>query len=534
MSLAPACLGTLSRTLVICLVAWPVCAAIERWLRSLSDRARSVALIGLLAPFCFPELLVGYAFRDLALFHPRWAELLCSGLLFVRVVPVGAVALLMAPPPECDAAAIHCRMMLVRDRRRCSRAWFELAMCYWHGPISHTLPALGLMAVVTFQEFELAALMMTTSWTDWFVAAERVGLERGEMLRQTAWPLLMQLPVLVGVVGWLGHVGWTPRPSQAIETRTDEASILRAKWHIAFWFAPTYVATALVAGCVAPMSLIGWRTIDGLGLLARQRTQQLGLLREMVVSLAVAVCAGLTAWAICRGMSLINPTRERGFLGHFTRSPRSRVGLVRVFILWLPGLLGSLLLSLGAVALFQISWLRPVYDTPLPWVLALTVWLLPRAAVLQLWLDAVRPSEAVHLAEMLTGRGGQAEGRGEAPLTLTLSPEDGGEGTKPKAEVKTSALHPSTFNPQPSTLLWRLRDQPQFLAMSLLCYWAYCDLPTAYLLAPTGMAPGLVRLYNFMHFGRSAALSAEACLFFGGPLVLVAGVMLAARWWRAS
>ncbi len=328
MSLASACLGTLARTLVICLVAWPACATVECWLRSLSDRARSVALIGLLAPFCFPELLVGYAFRDLALFHPRWAELLCSGLLFVRVVPVGAVALLMAPLSECDAVAIHCRRMLVRDRRRSSREWFELAMCYWHGSISRTLPALGLMAVVTFQEFELAALLMTTSWTDWFVAAERVGLERGEMLRQSAWPLLMQLPVLVGVVGWLGYVGGTPRSSVSrVDGRTDEASILREKRRISVWFALAYVVTALITGCVAPLSLIGWRTVDGLSLLARQRTQQLGLLREMAVSLAVAVCAGLAAWSICRGMGLTSPTRERGLLGHFTRSPRSRVGL---------------------------------------------------------------------------------------------------------------------------------------------------------------------------------------------------------------
>ena len=114
MSLASACLWTLARTLVICLVAWPVCAAIENWLRGLSDGRRSVAIIGLLAPFCFPELLVGYAFRDLAMFHPQWAELLCSGLLFVRVVPVGAVALLMAPLSECDAVATHCRRMLRR------------------------------------------------------------------------------------------------------------------------------------------------------------------------------------------------------------------------------------------------------------------------------------------------------------------------------------------------------------------------------------------------------------------------------------
>ena len=500
MSLASACLWTLARTLVICLVAWPVCAAVERWLRGLSDGRRSVAMIGLLAPLCFPELLVGYAFRDLAMFHPQWAELLCSGLLFVRVVPVGAIALLMAPPPECDAAAIHCQRMLLAGVSHPSQQ-FDLWRCYWHGPISRSLPALGLMAVVAFQEFELAALLMTTSWTDWFVAAERVGLDRREMLRQTAWPLLMQLPVLVGVVGWLGHVGWTPRPSVSrVDGRTDEASILRGKWRIVPWLARAYVALALIVGGVAPLSLIGWRTMDGLSLLARQRTQQMGLLREVAISMAVSVCAGLTAWAICRQV--------------MRRSKSVGVSWSIAAGALLPGLLGSLLLSLGAVALFQVSWLRPVYDTPLPWVLALTVWLLPRAAVLLLWLDAVRPSEAVHLAEMLEGR------------------RDEGRGTSDGAGQAVLPAFPSPLSPRPSTLLWRLRDQPQFLAMSLLCYWAYCDLPTAYLLAPTGMAPGLVRLYNFMHFGRSAALSAEACLFFGGPIVVVAGAMLVGRVWR--
>ena len=513
MSLASACLWTLARTLVICLIAWPVCVAVERWLRRLSDGLRSAALIVLLAPFCFPELLVGYALRDIALDHPRWferlvrylfsdwyegatnlasvvrttwAEALCSGMLFVRVVPVGAIALLMAPPGELDAAAMHCRRMLVRARKDSAREWLELAKCYWHGPIARALPALGLMAVVSFQEFELAALLMTTSWTDWFVAAERVGLNRGEMLRQTSWPLLMQLPVLLAIVWWLRRSVILQRGETS--SGAEVVAIGRSN-RVTCWFAAGYVASAFLVGCLVPLSLIGWRTIDGLSLLLRQRTQQMGLAREMAISTAVALCAGLTAWAICRAISLTSPTRERGFRDHSARSPRSRVGLVRGVILLLPGLLGSLLLSLGMVALFQVSWLRPLYDTPLPWVLALTLWLLPRAAVLQLWLDATRPSEAVHLAKMLGDH-------------------------------------------QPSALLWRLRDQPQFLAMGLLCYWAYCDLPTAYLLAPTGMASGLVRLYNFMHFGRSAALSAEACLFFVSPLVCTGLVLMLVRWWR--
>ena len=49
------------------------------------------------------------------------------------------------------------------------------------------------------------------------------------------------------------------------------------------------------------------------------------------------------------------------------------------------------------------------------------------------------------------GRGMRVEGEGEDPLTLTLSPEDGGEGTKQK--TRASALsQPSTLNPRLSTL----------------------------------------------------------------------------------
>jgi hypothetical protein len=165
--------------------------------------------------------------------------------------------------------------------------------------------------------------------------------------------------------------------------------------------------------------------------------------------------------------------------------------------LWLiPGLSGSLLLSMGVVALFQQAGLRWLYDTPAPWVLALMIWLLPRAVLVQLWLDTTRSTESLYLAEMLIR---------ETPQTAS-----GANLPQPKS---------SRNSRQASDLLFRLRDQPQLMGMGLLCYWAYLDLSIAYLLAPSAMPSGLVRLYNFMHFGRSSALSAEAFLFFGIPVL---------------
>lgn len=461
MSLTAICGWTLARTVVLCLLAWPVCRWIERSVQQVSVGSRGWFLFALLIPFCFPELLVGYAFRDLALAHPRWAEAMCSGLLFVRIVPVGAIALLAAPPSAVDAMAIHCRRLLMPH---CGSGchWIELARCYWQGPILRVLPALALMSVVSFQEFELAALLQTMSWTDWFVTAQRLGLERGEMLRQAMLPLAWQLPVLVGVFCWLNTQRTGTSDNSSRLESVDERGPRRV-----LWLGVACVVASLIAGFLIPLGFIGWRTAEGLTMLLKQRFQLLGLIKEITVAGMIAVCAGLMAWAISRRV--------------WTEAA-----------LGLPGLFGSLLLSLGCVAAFQSPALHSLYDTPVPWVFALVLWLLPRAVILRLWLHALRPNNAIHMAMLIKqARGKQAR--------------------------------------QGSSLVWQLRDQPQFLAASLVCYWAYCDLPTAYLLAPTGMASGLVRLYNFMHFGRSAALSAEASLFFGTPLVCVFLMLLLNR-----
>lgn len=494
MSLASACWITLARTLVVVFVAWPVCEVLDRWFRGLSESRRAVALVGLLAPFCFPEMLVGYAYRDMAMTHPAWAEELCGLLLWVRVIPVGTVALMAAPAPDRDAAAIHCRRLLLAGTT-CHLRWLELARCYWRGPVSRALPALGLMALIAMQEFELAALLMATSWTDWFIMAQRLGLEQHAMLWQALKPLALQLPLLIGIVVWMSRVS---QPAECATSDGEAALPERSAGASRFVLAVALVGITLLVGVLVPLGLMGWRTVEGLRLLLRQRTQLFGLLNEMAVASMISFCAGLAAW----------------WIASLATRPRGKSGLALASsLLLLPGLFGSLLVSLTLVAAFQQPWLRPLYDTPLPWGCALIVWLLPRAAVLQLWLDAFRPAEALHVVELAMSHEQQTV-------------REVGQTSSRLAQHSAVAAQRSSL----LTLLWRLRDEPRWLAIGLLCYWAYCDLPTAYLLAPTRMAPGLVRLYNFMHFGRSAALSSEAILFFGLPLLGVGVMVMMARW----
>ena len=66
MTLAEACGWSLARSLVIALLAWPVCRVQTNWLRSLSDRRRGFAWWAILIPFLCPELWSGYAWKDFA------------------------------------------------------------------------------------------------------------------------------------------------------------------------------------------------------------------------------------------------------------------------------------------------------------------------------------------------------------------------------------------------------------------------------------------------------------------------------------
>ena len=483
MSLATACWWTLARTILVCTVAWPFCVAVERWIRRASDGWRPLTFALLLAPFLFPELIVGYSYRSFALSSPRLAEGLCLGLLLFRIVPVGVITLNASPAALASFSAIHCRWLLWQASPWSPREAWQLALCFWHGSIRRAFPALGLMSLVAFQEFELAALLQTASWTDWFIAAQRVGLDRREMLIQSAWPVLIQLPLIAGVIYW------TVREHDASSEQHEAPTVSR----VFDWIAMTYLLLAAICGCLIPLGFLSTNLFSGIKLIVSQRSQLTGLTHEMIIATAVSVCAAMTAWSLSRSL-----TSNRKL------APLQMIQ--RTFLL--PGLAGSLLLSLATGVLFQQSWLRPFYDTPIPWVLVLTIWLLPRALLVQIWIRSTSQTEGLHLSELLAGHAIPGSG-------IVI---DGANETSPGVPAGRA-----------SALRFRLRDQPRLLAVALLCYWAYLDLSSAYLLAPSGMPSGLVRLYNFMHFGRTSALSAEATLFFGFPIIATCFVFLIQR-----
>jgi ABC-type Fe3+ transport system permease subunit len=153
------------------------------------------------------------------------------------------------------------------------------------------------------------------------------------------------------------------------------------------------------------------------------------------------------------------------------------------------GLLGPLVLSLAVLAAVQLPGLISLRDTPVPLVFTLGLVLVPLALVLKRVLELTGQRSALHLAALM-----------------------------PKS-------------PPRRELMWRLSTSGKFWAVALLFVWAYWDLTASAILAPIGMTPVTVRLYNLMHYGQIAALSAMTCAAFLAPVVMLLLVLKTRRWW---
>ena len=137
----------------------------------------------------------------------------------------------------------------------------------------------------------------------------------------------------------------------------------------------------------------------------------------------------------------------------------------------------------------QLPGLLALRDTPLPLVLTLGLVLLPLAVVLKRVLDLAGYRSATHLPALMQ--------KSRAARELT----------------------------------WRLSTSGKFWAIVVLFICAYWDLTASAILAPIAMTPVTVRLYNLMHYGQIAALSAMTCAAFAAPVVVFVLAWGTRRWW---
>ena len=477
MSLAAACGWTLLRSTIVAAICVPVCWALRRQLASLGGHARLGLWVLLLVPFFVPALLAGYAWSNFALSlvrFPLWNEVLYSTLLVLRFVPVGVVLMWLAPPPPLTAEALHAARLAVSGRGTVGR-WRFLAPLAVRGPARDAFPAAAVIFLLAFQEFEMAWLMNARSWTVWLLDARAAGLLTGDLLSEAAWPVACQAIVLAGLAALLTRGRWL-----APATHHRAIALSRPR-QAAGWL---YASAAVIAAAVVPVVLLGGDLMEGWSIVLQSRRAR--VLEETSIALAFGAASGamasvIAAFLLKRGAGERLPTILR----------------VAGAVLLLPGLLGSLVVSLAVLWVFQREPLAFAYNSPLPAVVALVLFLLPRAMLLFLLVTAVTPQHALHSARLLAIAGDHRQRRS-------------GRG-----------------------LIWHLGLRRHVLAAGVVCIWGYLELLPASILAPADTRSAVVRLYEDMHYGRNAVLSTTALLVMLAPAVLwLLGMMLlsAATW----
>ena len=512
---------TLLRSLLVALLAIAAALPIRTLLADRRLSVRRAAWILLLAPYLTPVLLTGYAYANFSLsliHHPALNAFFYSALLWWKFTPIAAVILHFTPAPIL-AEAIHCHRLArggdLAERRFLSSAksaalcrvaatprWLFLirAGCA-RGPVA----AFAVVFLFVFAEFEMASLMVVKSWTVALFDSHAGGLALSESLRRMPGPLLCEAGAIAAAFVVLGRHQVIPEP-RITGNRSHQ------------WFGWCHLLIAFIFVLMIPAAMVLWGVIRGFGLLLENFVLSREILASLLFAAGASVLAGLAVFGLGgSGVAQVCNLLYRRFEIGGARPARDarrvanpRYGRLKICAAILAcaicrggssfckiiliagvfaGLLGSLVLSLSVLAAVQLPGLIALRETPAPLVFTLGLVLLPMALVLKRVLELTGHRSALHLTTLLE---------------------------------KSRAVR---------ELTWRLNTSGKFWAMVLLFTWAYWDLTASSILAPIGMTPVTVRLYNLMHYGQIAALSAMTCAAFAAPILIFLLALGTRRWW---
>lgn len=455
MSLATACGVTVLRSLCISIIGVILSRHLSRLVETGYSR-RSVLLFTLiLAPLLVPELIVGYAWWLISLklvHYPFLIELIYSGLVLLKVVPVGMICVTLSAP-----SAISSEADFIRKSVRSPAAQITKTRSLWSFFLWKTLfrgfPIGALLFLLAFQEFEMASLLYRDTWTVWIFDAQAGGVPVIKTLSFITGPLLIELLLIAGVAFVLSQLKKQPTLNQRDQTRDIARVSTILSWG--------YLLVAFFMIGLVPFAFIGWGSLLALSSLLQNQLQLQGTIQESAWGLLYGISSGIAAWGLAAFF--------------FARKQTLRIR-VPGFIFCLPGLCGALTLAILIASVFLTTYGYWLYDTPLALFIALVLFLLPRAVFLKLVLQTQSKNSAFYLTKLLS----QSKGKVQA--------------------LKGDQLR------------WSVNGRIQYWAVVVLAFWAYWNVTLSSILAPNQAQPSAVRLYNLMHYGQNSILSAITLL----------------------
>lgn len=477
---------TVCRAALVAVLAMPVSVWLSQVIRRSSGHWRFWSLLFVLCPLVAPDLVVGYSYRsfELSLLHrPDWNHLFYVILVLLKYAPAAAVVRIGAPPDPLSEPALHC-LRLINSRRP---GWRLSEWVPTQTRLRNHMGVFGIVFLLVMQEFELASLLQIPAWTVHLFDAQAGALQPAATARRLIIPVAIQLMVILPLMATVRAALHETPP----RWRFDEDCSTGPSWP---GIAVAALSTMLL--WAVPLIVVGTSGLSGLSGVLRNGMLMRSTVLDLIASMAIAVpCAVLSLFAGRKLSRVVSVTRAFSV----SRSSR-RLSSAFILIAILPGLLGSLAVSLTVLVAIQHPLLTGLRSTVWPMATALTVFLIPRALLLMLLIPAVRDCESGHLGRVL-----------DASTDLSQ---------------QRSAV----------SLKWWYDIRPMFLVFVLLFYWSLSNLTAAALLCPPtipllsfsgNIVPLPVRLYKFIHQGRTTALSVMSLL---SVLIPLAAVLMTARW----
>jgi hypothetical protein len=466
------------RTIVVATLAvWIGRGLLRQINRVASAFIRNVWLFAAVVPLLIPELIVGFTYRLTAerLTESVWGtELLYATLSLVRSCAVSVFMQLLLPRSAVTRESVYSWRLL--NRRDALAQWNYLRLLVT-GPWRSPVVAWCLTALVTFQDFETAALVQVDRhpivWTVWLFDANAGNQILSHSLRLIIAPVLVEILLLVPCLLLIGRSRDVSGGTSMLSHRID--GVITQPFDRWFAVAATLAGAALVVGWPVAVSLP--ELMSGMTALSGDAA---GIVRQQTVTFGFSVTAAAIA------LSTVALLRRRN------HSLLTSVCLA-------PGLAGSLALSLTLLWLFQLPGLRLLWDTWLPLLVGQSLLMLPRAWVLLLVLESVASVEALQSGQLLL-RGGRS--------------------------LRSAGTR----------ILWRMSHLKWLAAVVVLCHWCTWDVTTASILRPVTVEPVVTRLYREMHFSRTESLTLLSLITSLTPVVVALLVVFCRRfavgWWE--
>lgn len=498
MTLSESIWWSFARSVIIASVAlWPAAALVRQIEACTHRRARQVWLLLSVLPLFVPELLTGFNYRLTAtqlslgtspLMAATCTELLYSLLQISRCTAVGIAVAILLPRSEVSGESLHLWNLLrvdlmgsdplikgsdpIKSTRSWRRGWLALRLT---GPWQPLLIGWSIMALISFQEFEAAALMQIDrhpiAWTVWLFDAHAARQPLADSLRMIVPPIACEALLLFPALFLL------QKRHRYAQSGRDVASSaitrLPCGRHQSI-VAAAFLLPGILLMLVWPIFGNLKVTVVGFVSILTQSTLLRRSMQQILTSTAFAAGATFLAMAIASVL----------FSRMAASSDKTRTRWLPVVLLLLPGLSGSLVMSLLLLAMFQLPGVRVLYDTWLPMLLGQTITVLPKAFAVVILLQRISDPAAIHSAAFLMV----------------------------SADFQTRRIA--------SSILWRMKTSRWLLGGLVVAHWCFWDVTVASILRPVQPEPVVTRLYNEMHYGRTEALMSLSVLAAVIPLVI--------------